>query len=151
MWGIAIAAINPQFLSSVPTIMSISAVIIDTNVLVASEFNPKSHSAQIVKQVRSGQLRMIWSEQTRDEAFLIVSQIPPLSWEVIAVLFRSEDGYTGALFPERFKQIADKADIKFAALSDATGAPLITMDKGLLSIRETLAVPILMPFEFLAL
>jgi predicted nucleic acid-binding protein len=94
---------------------------------------------------------MIWSEQTQQEAFLIVGKIPPLSWEVIAGLFRSEDGYTGALFPERFQHIADKSDIKFAALSDATGAPLITMDKGLLGIRETLAVPILMPFEFLAL
>ncbi|MBW4554087.1 MAG: PIN domain-containing protein [Aphanocapsa sp. GSE-SYN-MK-11-07L] len=131
--------------------MSISAVIIDTNVLVASEFNPKSHSAQIVKQVRSGQLRMIWSEQTRDEAKLIVDKIPPLSWTAIAGLFHPADCYNGALFPKRFQQIADSSDIKFAALSDATGAPLITMDQGLLSARDTLAVPMLMPFEFLAL
>jgi predicted nucleic acid-binding protein len=131
--------------------MRIAVIIIDTNILVASEFNPKSHSAQIVKQVRSGQLRMIWSEQTRDEAKLIVGKIPPLSWEAIAGLFRSENCYSGALFPEGFQHIADTADIKFVALSDVTGAPLITMDKGLLSARETLAVPILMPFEFLAL
>jgi predicted nucleic acid-binding protein len=131
--------------------MRIPAVVIDTNVLVASGFNPRSHSAQIVERLRCGQLRMIWAEQTRDEAALIVGKIPPLSWEVIAVLFRPEDCYAGALFPEQFQQVPDKADIKFVALSDATDAPLITMDKDLLSIRETLSVPMLMPFEFLAL
>jgi hypothetical protein len=51
---------------------------------------------------------MIWSEQMRDEAFLIVGKIPPLSWETIAGLFRPEDGYSGALFPERFQQIATR-------------------------------------------
>jgi predicted nucleic acid-binding protein len=131
--------------------MTILAVVIDTNVLVASGFNPRSHSAKIVEQVRSGQLRMVWAEQTRDEAAFIVGRIPPLSWEAIAVLFRPEDCYGEMLFPEQFQQISDRADIKFAALSDATGTPLITMDKALLSIRETLAVPMLMPFEFLAL
>lgn len=132
-------------------VMAVPAVVIDTNVLIASGFNPKSHSAQIVEQVRCGPLRMVWTEQTRDEAALIVGKIPPLSWEAIALLFRPEDCYDGALFPEQFQQVPDKADIKFAALSDATGAPLITMDKALLSVRETLNVPMLMPFEFLAL
>jgi predicted nucleic acid-binding protein len=131
--------------------MRFPTVVIDTNVLVASGFNPRSHSAQIVEQVRCGRLRMVWTEQTREEAALIVGKIPPLSWEAIAVLFRPEDCYGGALFPEQFQQIPDKADIKFVALSDATGAPLITMDKELLSFRETLSVPMLMPFEFLAL
>ncbi|MCG9891801.1 MAG: PIN domain-containing protein [Thermosynechococcaceae cyanobacterium MS004] len=132
-------------------VMAVPAVVIDTNVLIASGFNPKSHSAQIVEQVRCGPLRMVWTEQTRDEAAFIIGKIPPLSWEAIALLFRPEDCYDGALFPEQFQQVPDKADIKFAALSDATGAPLITMDKALLSIRETLNVPMLMPFEFLAL
>jgi predicted nucleic acid-binding protein len=131
--------------------MRVPAVVVDTNVLVASGFNPRSHSAQIVEQLYCGQLRMVWAEQTREEAAFIVGKIPPLSWEAIAVLFRPEDCYAGELFPEQFQQVPDKADIKFVALSDATGAPLITMDKALLSIRETLTVPMLMPFEFLAL
>ena len=131
--------------------MVVPAVVIDTNVLVASGFNPRSHSAQIVEQVRCGQLRMVWAEQTREEAALIVGKIPPLSWEAITVLFRPEACYSGALFLEQFQQVPDKADIKFVALSDATGAPLITMDKVLLSIRETLSVPMLVPFEFLSL
>jgi predicted nucleic acid-binding protein len=128
--------------------MTILAVILDTNILVASGFKPKSDSARIVEQVRCGLLQMLWTEQTRDEAEIIISKIPPLSWEKVSKLFRLENYYGGALFPERFPQIPDKADIKFAALSDATGAPLITMDKAFLSVRDTLAVPMLMPYEF---
>lgn len=131
--------------------MSPPAVVIDTNVLVASGFNSRSHSAQIVEQVRCGQLRMVWAEQTREEAAFIVGKIPPLSWQAIAVLFRPEDCYEGALLAEQFQHIPDKADIKFAALSDATGAPLITMDRALLSIRETLRIAMWTPFEFLEL
>jgi predicted nucleic acid-binding protein len=130
--------------------MTIPAVILDTNVLVASGFKPNSHSAQIVEQVRCGLLRMIWIEQTRDEAESIIRKIPPLSWNAITELFRPEDYYCDPLFPERFQQIPDQADIKFAALSDATGTPLITMDRGILGVRNTLAVPVLMPFEFLS-
>lgn len=130
--------------------MTTPAVILDTNVLVASGFNPKSHSAQIVEQVRYGLLRMTWAEQTREETEFIIRKIPPLSWSAIAELFRLEDRYSGPLFPERFQQIPDKADLIFAALSDATDIPLITMDKGILSVRDTLAVPVLMPFEFLS-
>ncbi|HEY9828063.1 MAG TPA: PIN domain-containing protein [Stenomitos sp.] len=128
-----------------------SAVVIDTNVLVASGFKPRSHSAQIVEQVRCGQLQMVWTEQTRAEAAFIVGNIPPLSWQAIAVLFRPENCYDGVLLVDKFQHIPDKADIKFAALSDATGAPLITMDKVLLSIRETLSVAMWTPFEFLEL
>jgi predicted nucleic acid-binding protein len=133
-----------------PKPMTTPAVILDTNILVASGFNPKSHSAQIVEQVRCGLLRMIWAEQTRDEAEWIVRKIPPLSWTAISELFRPEDCYCSPLFPERFQQIPDKADLIFAALSDATGTPLITMDKGIVSVRDTLAVPVWMPFEFLS-
>jgi predicted nucleic acid-binding protein len=129
--------------------MTVPTVILDTNILVASGFNPKSHSAQIVEQVRCRQLRLVWTEQTRYEAELIIGKIPPLSWERISILFCLENCYSGALFPEHFQHIPDKADIKFVALSDATSVPLITMDKGLLNMRDTLTITILMPFEFL--
>ncbi len=69
-------------------------------------------------------------------------------------LFRQENCYTGELFSERFHHIpdlTDNDDIKFAALSDATGAILITMDKDLLDVRDTVAVKILMPFEYIML
>jgi uncharacterized protein len=128
--------------------MTLQAVLLDTNVFVAAGFKPKSHSAKIVGLVRDGLLRMVWNEQTREETAFILCKIPPLSWDAITELFRPEDCYTGNLFPERFNQISDRADIKFAALADATDAVLITMDRDLLSIRDSVAIAILTPSEF---
>jgi uncharacterized protein len=128
--------------------MPLQAVLLDTNVFVAAGFKPKSHSAQIIGQVRDGLLRMVWNEQTREETAFILCKIPPLSWNTIAPLFRPENRYLGDLFPERFDLISDPADIKFAALADATGAVLITMDRDLLSVRDAVAIAIWTPSEF---
>jgi predicted nucleic acid-binding protein len=128
--------------------MPSAAVILDTNVFVAAEFNPKSASARIVEQVRSGQLRMIWNEQTRRETQHVVSKIPPLSWSRVAELFREDDRYHRKTSPEKFDYIPDADDRKFAALSDATGAVLITNDDHLLSNRDRARLHILTPREY---
>lgn len=124
------------------------ALILDTNVFVAAGFNPKSASARIVEQVRSGQLRMIWNEDTRREIQHIVSKIPRLSWRRVAELFREEDRYDGKTSPEQFDFIPDPDDRKFAALAEATGAVLITNDDHLLSRRDRAQLPILTPREY---
>ena len=58
--------------------MPSSAVVLDTNVLVAAGFNPRSASAKIVEAVKQGELRMVWNEATRPEIERIMQQIPPL-------------------------------------------------------------------------
>ena len=45
--------------------MSGPAVVLDTNVLVAAGFNPRSASARIVNAVKQGKLHMLWNEATR--------------------------------------------------------------------------------------
>jgi hypothetical protein len=47
--------------------MPSSAVVLDTNVLVAAGFNPRSASA------KQGQVRMVWNDATRRE--MVLSQI----------------------------------------------------------------------------
>ena len=124
------------------------AVILDTNVFVAAGFNPRSASARIVEQVRSGQLRMIWNDQTRRDTQHILSKIPPVSWSRVAELFREEDRFDGPTYPEKFDYIPDADDRKFAALSKATGVALITNDDHLLSNRDRAGLEILTPREF---
>jgi predicted nucleic acid-binding protein len=128
--------------------VSQAAVILDTNVFVAAGFNRKSASARIVEQVRSGQLQMIWNDQTRNETQHILSKIPPVSWSGVAELFREEDRYDGETSPEKFDYIPDADDRKFAALSSATGAVLITNDDHLLSNRDRAGLEILTPREY---
>jgi predicted nucleic acid-binding protein len=123
-------------------------IILDTNIFVAAGFKSSCRSAQIVEQVRSGDLRMVWNEETLRETEFIVCKIPPLRWEKFSNLFLLENCYGGPLFPQHFQQIPDRADIKFAALAEVTGAILITMDRDFLGVRETLEIAVMTPYEF---
>lgn len=123
-------------------------VILDTNVFVAAGFKPQSASARILEQVRSGWLRMIWNEQTRRETQYILEKIPPLSWDCVAELFRSEDQHHDEIDPGRFDYIPDPDDWKYAALATATRAVLLTNDDDLLSNRDRARLEILTPREY---
>jgi predicted nucleic acid-binding protein len=127
----------------------VAAVILDTNVIVAAGFNPRSASARILEQVRSGQLLMIWNEPTRRETQHILEKIPPLSWSSVAGLFRKEDCQFIEADLDDFHYIPDPDDRKFAALAQATGAVLLTNDDDLLSNRNRAGLDILTPREFL--
>ncbi len=130
--------------------MKTAAVILDTNIFVAAGFNPSSSAARIIEQVRSGQLRMIWTEQTRRETEYILSKIPPLSWESFAGLFRDEDRYCERVDPAAFSHISDRDDRKYAALAAATGAVLVTNDDHLLRSRDRSHIEVVTPGEFLS-
>jgi predicted nucleic acid-binding protein len=124
------------------------AVVGDTNILVAAGFNPRSTSRKIVDAVRQGQLRMVWNDATRREIERIMHQIPPLRAQPVAELFRPADRFTGPTHPERFADVPDPDDRKFAALAHAAGTPLISNDEHLLGRRYRLDLTVLTPSEF---
>jgi predicted nucleic acid-binding protein len=128
--------------------MTQTHVILDTNVFVAAGFNPGSSSARILDAVEAGDLRMVWNEATRCETETILRQIPPLSWERWAGLFRGSDHYQGDTHPQRFMYVADPDDRKFAALAAATRAILVTNDEHLLAHREEASLAIRSPAQF---
>jgi predicted nucleic acid-binding protein len=124
------------------------AVILDTNLFVGAGFNRTSHSARLLDAVRDGRLRLVWNDATRREVEAILRQIPRLSWEHVAPLFRDEDRFQSETHPDEFDYVPDPADRKFAALADASGVPLVTNDADLLQGRARARVPILRPAEF---
>ena len=126
-------------------------LVADTNVFVAAGFNRRSASARIFDAVRKGQLQLIWNKPTRRETEMILRRIPRLNWEKFADLFRPEAEFTGPVHPEAFDFIPDPDDRKFAALSAAANAPLITNDDHLLAHRDKTSIQIQTPREFLAL
>ena len=128
--------------------MSKPAVVLDTNVFVAAGFNPKSGSAQIIDEIRSADLKLVWNEATRRESKAVVEQIPPLAWQAFADLFREEGRYRGIIDPEAMSYVPDPADRKFAALAKACDAALITNDDDLLIHRDQADVFIVRPDEF---
>jgi uncharacterized protein len=123
-------------------------VVLDTNVFVAAGFNPQSSSARIMDAVMQGQIRMVWNDATRREIERIMRQIPPLRTTAAADRFRPADRFTGATHPERFGDIPDPDDRKFAALAQATGAVLISNDDHLLRHHDPREVTVLTPGDF---
>lgn len=128
--------------------MTAAFAILDTNVFVAAGFKPKSAAAWVLEQVRTGQLRMVWHEQTRRETKRILRKIPPLSWPDVEPLFREEDRFPGEIAIDEFTFISDYDDRKYAALADATKAILLTNDSDLLEHRDSARVEILTPAEY---
>ncbi len=125
-------------------------VVIDTNVFVAAGFNQRSASARILTGIREGRFRLIWNEPTRRETEMILRRIPRLEWERVADLFRPKGEFIGPVDPEAFAVIEDPDDRKFAALSAAAKAPLVTSDKHVLAQSSAADIEAVTPTAFLA-
>jgi len=125
-------------------------VVVDTNVFVAAGFNPRSASARLVEGIREGRFRLIWNQPTRRETEMILRRIPRLDWRTVADLFRPENEFMGPVDPAAFTLIADPDDRKFAALSAAAQASLVTNDNLVLAQRGRLGIEIATPRDFLA-
>jgi predicted nucleic acid-binding protein len=105
---------------------------------------------RILTAVREGSLRLIWNEPAQRETEIILRRIPRLRWEKVADLFGPEGEFAGPVNPRTFAIIPDPDDGKFAALSAAAKAPLITNDEHLLAPRVTIGIGVLTPRAFLA-
>lgn len=127
---------------------NVQPVVLDTNVFVAAGFNPHSHAAHVLQQVRDGDLRVVWHPRTRAETKRIIRQIPPLSWGQFEDIFTPEGRYDGPLSLERYTAITDSDDRKFAALAAAMDAILVTNDRHLLSVRDKLPLQVVSTKEF---
>ena len=104
--------------------------IYDTNVFVAAGFKRRGASARLIEAVRDRRVRMIWCASTRAETERILTKIPPLSWQVVADVFHPENEASDP-DPAMAAFVTDPEDRKFAALSLATGAPIISADSDL--------------------
>jgi len=122
-------------------------VVLDTNVFVGAGFNPESASAVLVEAVRSGRLRMPWTDGTRAEVERILRKIPPLSWSDVEPLFRDAERLGESPDQEGFEWIPDPEDRPFAALARATGAALVSSDRHLLGGRGRAGFPVWTPGE----
>ena len=124
-------------------------IVIDTNVFVAAGFNPRSASARILTGIREGRFRLMWNEPTRRETEMILRRIPRLNWEKVADLFQPEGKFAESVDPDAFALISDPDDRKFAALSAAARAPLVTNDGHVLAQSRAVGIEAVTPSGFL--
>ena len=125
-------------------------VVLDTNVVVAAGFRPRSASGRVLAALRAGRLRLAWDEGTRAETERIVERIPPLRGRGAAPPYAPADRWAGTTDPAAFAHVPDPDDRRFAALAAAAGATLVTMDAHLLAGRGTGPPRIVTPTELAA-
>lgn len=110
-------------------------VVLDTNLLVASFFNKNSASAEIIKLIEKGKIQCLWTESVKNEAELILDQIPPIKEGYIKkiqnIIFQDKNKVED---PPQLSVInADPEDNKLLACAEAGNADyLISNDKHLL-------------------
>jgi predicted nucleic acid-binding protein len=129
--------------------MRIPAVAIDTSVFVAAGFRPDSDSGRVIAAVRSGALRLAWSDETRGETRTLLERIPPLSWSAASDLFLEEHRLADAESTEAFLAVEDPDDRRFAALATLAGATLVSLDRHLLNADLGGRCIVRRPSEFL--
>lgn len=117
-------------------------VVLDTNILVAAGFNPRSSAARIIQAARQGELAFVWHASTRAESRKLLDQIPPLDWAQFTDLFEPAAEHTGPLDLGAFAQVPDPDDRKYAALAAAADAILVSNDAHLLARRDTLPITV---------
>lgn len=127
--------------------MRAAPVILDTNIFVGAGFNRASASARLIAAIESGALWLVWHETTLAETQRIVGKIPRISFRAIAPLFAAPAKYEDSLDLDAVSVVPDPEDRKFAALAVQSGAPLVSSDDDLLSVREALAADIWTPGE----
>jgi predicted nucleic acid-binding protein len=105
----------------------------------------------VVREVARGRLGRVWDSATRRETEAVLRRIPRLDWERFAPLFEAAGEHGGAVEEaDAFGYVDDPGDRKFAALAAASGAVLVTNDRGLLAHRGRHGLRVATPAEVLA-
>lgn len=127
------------------TRLSSPRVVLDTNVLVAAGFRPRSASGRLAAAVRQGALVHVWCDATRAEADHLLSTIPPLRGTDAEALFPEAGRFASPLNPGAYPGVPGTLDRTFAALADAAGVPLVTADGPLAAGARAHGLAVLSP------
>ncbi len=127
-------------------------VVLDTNLLIAAYFNPRSASHALLEEARAGRVRVLWSDAVRREATRILGNVvraaggagrPALSLDD---LYRAENRVSD---PPPIRAVAeDPDDDKLLACAVGGGADLlVTNDRHLLQFQTFQGVAVVTPSE----
>lgn len=126
-----------------------TTVVIDTNLIIAGRWNPRSSSNRIIDLVLEGKLDAIYSHEIKDENLFILEKVRPPKDYVDRIL----------RFYQRSKKVRptrkinvceDKSDNRYVeAAVEGKADFIITSDRHLLVVGDFEGVQIVKPGEFI--
>jgi len=125
-------------------------IVLDTNLIIAGRYNPKSASSTIIDMCINHELIAIYSEKTRNENIRILGRVSPSKeyWKKIQMFF-SKAFY----IPDpttRINICSDYSDNKyFETAVDGSAQYIISSDKHLLEHNGYYGIKVMRPSEFL--
>ena len=126
----------------------IKTVVIDTNLIIAARWNPRSSSNRIINGVLKGDIDAVYTSEIKNENLHILEKVkPPKDYlDKILKFYRISKKVTS---DRRINASPDKADNRFLEAAVAGKADyIISSDRHLLDLKEFEGVEILKPSSF---
>ena len=118
-------------------------IVIDTNLIIAARFNPKSASAKILEKAEKGKLELIWSDEMYREAMRILQNVraDEKFYKRIEKILNSSHKVTQ--LPRLNIIHEDPSDNMFlAAALQGSADYIVSNDRHLLRLKEFRSIPI---------
>ena len=126
----------------------IKTVVIDTNLIIAARWNPRSSSNRIINGVLKGDIDAVYTSEIKNENLHILEKVkPPKDYlDKILKFYRISKKVTS---DRRINASPDKADNRFLEAAVAGKVDyIISSDRHLLDLKEFEGVEILKPGDF---
>ena len=126
----------------------IKTVVIDTNLIIAARWNPRSSSNRIINGVLKGDIDAVYTSEIKNENLHILEKVkPPKDYlDKILKFYRISKKVTS---DRRINVCPDKADNRFLEAAVAGKVDyIISSDRHLLDLKEFEGVEILKPGDF---
>lgn len=125
-----------------------TTVVIDTNLIIAGRWNPRSSSNRIIGMILKGEIDAVYTSEIKDENLYILGKVkPPKDYlDKILKFYRISRKVTSK---RRINACPDKADNRFLEAAVAGKADyIVSSDRHLLDLKEVEGVRILKPGDF---
>ena len=124
-------------------------VVIDTNLLIAGNFNPQSASRRILEMATKDKIRHLWTQDIKKEHKFILSKVPKKQGYLsfVSEIYKPENEIKN---PPVVKKSEDPDDDKYLACAKKGKADyIVSADDHLLSIKKFGQTDIVRPSEFI--
>ena len=124
-------------------------VVIDTNLLIAGNFNPRSASRKILEMDVKNNIKHLWTEEIKKEHKFILSKVPKKQGylDFVSQIYKPENEIKN---PPIVKKSEDPDDDKYLACAKKGRADyIVSADDHLLIIKKFENTEIVRPSEFI--